>query len=206
MKINVETTQPMTEASVKAATGKSWEEWFAYLDAWDAKGKGRRELGVHLFHELKLGDWWSPTIGVEYEAARDMVEKDGRRKGYMICVSKTINAPLSEVYAAWSSPDQLDRWFGEGIKATFEDGGTFENADGNRGELKRVRKDKDIRIAWNDPKCGEGTIVDVTFTAKGDSKCTMMLAHDRIQTRAEADGLRNAWGAAFDRLKAVVEG
>jgi uncharacterized protein YndB with AHSA1/START domain len=205
MKINVETNQPMTDESIKAATGRNWEEWFAYLDAWDAKGKGRRETGVHLYYDLKLGDWWSPTIGVEYEAARGMREKDGKLRGYMICSTKTINAQMPEIYAAWSSPEQLDRWFGEGNKATFEDGGTFENADGNRGEFKRVRKDKDIRLVWKDPRCGEGTPVDVTFTAKGDKKCLMMLSHDRIQTRAEADGLRNAWGAAFDRLKSTLE-
>ena len=28
---------------------------------------------------------------------------------------------------------------------------------------------------------------------------------DRLQTRADADGLRRAWGEALDRLKSAVE-
>lgn len=36
-------------------------------------------------------------------------------------------------------------------------------------------------------------------------KCTVMITHDRLQTRAEADGLRAAWGEALGRLKALLE-
>jgi hypothetical protein len=32
-----------------------------------------------------------------------------------------------------------------------------------------------------------------------------MVAIERLQTRAEADGYRRAWGEALDRLKAKVE-
>ncbi|HEU4778261.1 MAG TPA: hypothetical protein VFS58_00115 [Steroidobacteraceae bacterium] len=39
---------------------------------------------------------------------------------------------------------------------------------------------------------------------KGE-KCTVMVSIERLQTRAEADGYRRAWGDALDRLKARVE-
>jgi hypothetical protein len=32
-----------------------------------------------------------------------------------------------------------------------------------------------------------------------------MIAIERLQTRAEADGYRRAWSEALDRLKATVE-
>jgi hypothetical protein len=32
-----------------------------------------------------------------------------------------------------------------------------------------------------------------------------MISIDRLQTRAEADGYRQAWGEALNRLKATVE-
>ena len=41
---------------------------------------------------------------------------------------------------------------------------------------------------------------------KGKGRTGITLTHNRIQTRAEADGLRAAWGTAFDRLKSVLEG
>jgi Activator of Hsp90 ATPase homolog 1-like protein. len=36
-------------------------------------------------------------------------------------------------------------------------------------------------------------------------KTTVMVTHDRLQTREEADGLRAAWGEALERLKKLVE-
>ena len=33
----------------------------------------------------------------------------------------------------------------------------------------------------------------------------MMMTHDRIQNREEADGLREGWAQALDRLKSVLE-
>ena len=48
-------------------------------------------------------------------------------------------------------------------------------------------------------------MVDVTFQDKGKGKTGLMLNHHRIQNRPEADGLRAAWSAAFDRLKAMLE-
>ena len=204
MKLEIKTQNPLTDEAAKEATGKTLAEWYAYLDQWGAKEKGRRETGAHLYHDLKLDTWWSSAITVEYEDSRGIREKDGRLKGYNICVTKTINAPVEKVYGAWTSADQLDKWFGSGNKAKVEDGGSFENSDGNRGEYKRVRLNKDIRIAWADPSCTPGSVADVVFTPKGE-KTGLLVNHDRIQTRAEADGLREAWGEALDKLKKMVE-
>ena len=204
MKIIVKTTNPFTEESAKATTGRTLAEWYDYLDGWGAKEKGRRATGDHLYHDQKLGEWWGPTITVEYEAARGMREKDGRLRGYNICVTKTINAPVEKVYAAWASAGELDRWFGEGNKAQVSESGSFENADGNRGVYKRVRENKDLRILWEDPCCTAGSVADVSVAPKGE-KTYLLVNHDRIQTRAEADGLREAWGEALDRLKKLLE-
>jgi hypothetical protein len=151
MKINVKTTHPLTDEAAKAATGRSLTEWFDYLDKWGAREKGRRETGVHLYQDLRLDPWWQSTITVEYENARGMREKDGRLKGYNICVTKTLNAPVEKVFSAWTSSSELNRWFGAGNQAEVKDGGLLENADGNKGVFKRVRANKDIRIACEDP-------------------------------------------------------
>ncbi len=45
----------------------------------------------------------------------------------------------------------------------------------------------------------------VTFADKGKGKTLVTLMHNRIQNRTEADGLRAAWGAAFDKLKQMLE-
>lgn len=203
MKINYATDHPLTNDGSKAATGKTLDEWFEYLDAFDALTKGRKLVNNHLYGDLKVDIWWTSAIAVEYERERGVKEKDGRQKGYFICSTKTINAPLDKVYAAWSNAESLSRWFGEGTEATVSDGGTFSNPDGNRGEFKRVRENKDLRFTWHGPD--HESLVDVVFQDKGNGKTGLLVNHDRLQTRQEADGVRSAWGEALNRLKALAE-
>jgi hypothetical protein len=49
------------------------------------------------------------------------------------------------------------------------------------------------------------TPVEVKLAPAG-AKTTVMVTIDRLQTRAEADGYRRAWGEALERLKALLEG
>ena len=46
--------------------------------------------------------------------------------------------------------------------------------------------------------------VDIKFDG-GGAKCTVMVSIDRLQTRAEADGYRRAWGQALEKLKTYLE-
>jgi hypothetical protein len=61
-----------------------------------------------------------------------------------------------------------------------------------------------IKLDWMQADAAPDTPVEVKFQPAG-AKTTVMVQHDRLQTRADADGLRRAWGEALDRLKAVVE-
>lgn len=204
MQVNLKAEHPLTE--VKAATGKTWEEWFSILDKRGGIAKGRRDIGNFLYGECKLDAWWSATINVEYEAARGVVEKDGRPKGYMICVTKTIAAPVDKAYEAWATPESLNDWFSKKNKAEVTDGGRYSNADGDTGLFKRVRKNKDLRFTWENPAHTSATLVDIVFQDKGKGKTGVMITHDRIQKREEADGLREGWAQALDRLKSLLEG
>lgn len=204
MKVIYETDFPITDDACAAATGKSIQEWFAVLGAFGGPSKGRRALGNHLFADLKVDIWWVQTLNSQYEIHHGIREKDGRLKGYCICSTKTISAPLDRVYRAWASPKQLDRWFSSGSTGAVEAGGEFSNADGNRGIYKRVREAKDLRLEWLG-ETGDSSIVDVAFSDKGKGKTGVLVTHDRIQTREEADGVRRAWGDALTRLKDLVE-
>lgn len=204
MKVQIQTVNAVDDATCKSATGKTLQEWWSYLDERGGPSKGRRDIGNHLYAELKVDEWWTATLNYEYESARGVKDKDGRHCGYTICVTKTINAPVEKVYAAWSDPGVLKEWFGPGVQAKVEDGGTWSDGDGNSGEYKRVRANKDLRFTWKG-ESGDESLVDVSLTDKGD-KTALLINHARIQTTAEKDGLRAAWGEAANRLKALAEG
>src|SRR5688572_32721816 len=93
--------RPLTDAEIRARTGKTWDDWFKTLDKFGGVEKGRREIGYTLHGKPGVDAWLSATIIVEYEAARGVLEPDGRPKGYMVCPTKTIAAPVDAAYRAW---------------------------------------------------------------------------------------------------------
>ncbi len=205
MKVEVKTQNPITDEGVKEATGKTWAEWFAAIDEKDGLKIGRRQITSWLYDELKIDIWWCSTINMEYENHKGVKEKDGRSKGYFICSTKTIAAPVEKVYEAWASAAALNSWFGEGNTGDVADGGMLTNTDGDRLEFKRVRPNKDLRFTYERDDV-QPTLVDVQFSDKGNGKTGLLVNHDRLQARDEADGIREAWSAALDRLKKVCEG
>lgn len=204
MQCKVESASPVTDPAAKKETGKTLKQWFEVLDA--QGDYGRRKAVQYLYATEKVPEWWAVTIAVEYERARGMLKKDGLLEGYGICVTKTIKAEAADVYRAWTDTKALAQWFGDGVKAQVEDGGSFKDGAGNRGSFQRVRENKDLRFSWENPAFSTPSLVDVTFDGKTPGKTLLMVNHSRIQTRAEADGLRSAWGEALDRLKQQLEG
>jgi len=205
MKVTYQAQNEVSAAAARAATGKSFDEWFAMLDKFGGPGKGRRAINELLYSKHKVDAWWCSTIVVEYEKARKAVEKDGLSKGYTICATKAIKAKPQRLFDAFAKQAELAKWFGAGTKLDFREGGSFSNADGNRGQIKKINPGKTIRLTWESAKHAPAETVEVKFQPSG-AKCTVMITHDRLQNRETADGMRAAWGAALDTLKSQIEG
>jgi len=204
MRYTLEPEHPITDAAAKIATGRTLGEWFAALDTFGGREKGRRAVNTYLVDQ-KVDPWWCTTIAVEYEKQHDARLKDGLFEGYFICATKTVAAPVEAVYAAWTTNEALSHWFGPGTSADVRDGGSYANADGDRGTFQRVRANKDLRLTFENPAFSAPTQVEAQLQDKGKGKTGLLVNHKRIQSRAEADGLRAAWGEALDRLKKHCE-
>ena len=204
MKVEAKPDNPMSDADVKRETGKGWDAWFAEVDKMGGADLGRRDVTQKLIADFKLAPWWAQTIAVDWEAARKIHQKDGRPKGYFICVTKTIAAPAERVFDAFGDPKQLSSWLGAGATAAFKEGGTFATADGNQGTYVKVTRPKKLRFTWDDGDAAMVSQCELALTPKGD-KTAFLLNHDRIPNRAMADGLRQAWAGAVDRLKKLLE-
>jgi uncharacterized protein YndB with AHSA1/START domain len=204
MKVDVKSEHPMADADAKAATGKGWEDWYRVIDASGGPAAGRRAITERLMKEHGLAPWWAQTVAVEYERARGVYEKDGRPKGYAICVTKTVVAPPEKVFDAFGDPAVMCEWLGADATAEFSEGGAFSTGDGNRGRYTKVTRPKTLRFSWEADDPAVASAVELKLTPNG-GKCGLVLNHERIQTRAQADGLRAAWGAAIEKLKRVLE-
>lgn len=201
MKIQLQSDFEITDSASKEATGKTLEEWFAAIEEFGV-AKGRREVITWLYDQTGRGKdvWWPTTVWVEYERKHGLVnKKDGLLEGYNICSTKTVTAPVTAVYRAWTQ-DAAD-WLGIG---PAEEGAEFTDNDGNTGRWLRLRQDKDVRFEWKTAGVEHSTLVDAAFVEKA-GKTGITVNHNRIQTRAEADGARKAWAGALSRLKAKLE-
>jgi uncharacterized protein YndB with AHSA1/START domain len=208
MKVERKADHAVSDSSCKSATGKSLAEWFKALDAHGGVALGRRSLSNWLQDDHKVELWWSATICNEYEIARGVVAADGKPKGYSICPTKSIKANARTCFAAFADAKSLNAWFGPKHDLALEAGGHWRNADGNRATIKKVNPGKNIRMLAEDAGLTLPTPVEIKFEAssnKGADKCTVMVSIERLQTRAEADGYRRAWGEALDKLKAFIE-
>jgi uncharacterized protein YndB with AHSA1/START domain len=204
MKVERRADHAVSETSCKSATGKSLAEWFKALDRHGGVALGRRSLSHWLMDDLDIDAWWSTTIVNEYEIARGDLAKDGKPKGYSICPTKSIKADARRCFEAFTTARSLDAWFGARHDLDLREGGHWHNADGNRAIVKKVNPGKSIRLLAQDEGLTWPTPVEIKFDGKG-GKCTIMVGVERLQTRAEADGYRRAWGEALDRLKVFVE-
>lgn len=205
MKVERKADHAVSESSCKGATGKSLAEWFQALDQHGGVALGRRTLSKWIEHEHAVEFWWATTITNEYEIARGDLARDGKPKGYSICPTKSIKAGTRACFEAFTTPRALDAWYGPKNDVDLRDGGHWRNADGNRATIKKVNAGKNIRLIAEDDGLSWPTPVEIKFEGSG-GKCTVMVAIERLQTRAEADGYRRAWSAALDRLKAWIEG
>jgi uncharacterized protein YndB with AHSA1/START domain len=204
MKVERKADHAVSESSCKSATGKTLAEWFKALDKHGGVALGRRNLSKWIEHEHGVELWWATTITNEYEIARGDLAKDGKPKGYSICPTKSIKASPQDCYAAFTTAKALDGWFGPKHEVDMRDGGQWRNGDGNRATIKKVNAGKNIRLLAEDEGLTLPTPVEVKFTPNG-ANCTVMISIERLQTRAEADGYRHAWGEALERLKAALE-
>ena len=203
MKVVPKSEHPMTDADVKSATGKPWKDWYRLLDEAGGPATGRRAITEQLMKEHGLEGWWAQTIAVEYERAKAVHERDGRPKGYSICVTKTIATSPERVFDAFGDTSVLKSWFGD-TKTDFKEGGTFTSGDGNRGKYTKVTRPKTLRFVWEDEDPTAESTVELKLMPNG-KKVGLVLNHERIQTRARADGLRAAWIAAIEKLKQTLE-
>ena len=181
--------KPATKAAgigddaVKAATGKSWAEWFVILDKAGAKTMSHKAIALYLHDKLNCPPWWSQMVTVAYEQKLGLRVKHQRPEGYQVSVSRTLNATSASLDRAWNDSRSRKRWLVEPI------------------EIRTSTAKKSLRITWKDKK----TSVEVNFYPKGDSKCQITVQHSKLKDAQAATRMKAFWADALDRLRSVVE-
>ena len=176
-------TPRMSDAAVKAKTGKSWAEWFALLDKAGAKKLDHKTIVAFLHQQHGLGSWWEQMVTVSYEQARGLRKPHEKPEGYEIAKSKTFAVPLAALYDAWNDKQKRCLW--------LKDPGF---------EIRKATPDKSLRFTWCDGK----TQVVTDFYAQGKSKSQVAVQHSKLPSAKAAADMKAYWAAQLECLQAFL--
>ena len=176
----------MSDDAVRSATGRSWPEWAAFLDAQDAAAWEHRRIAAHVHeHGGDVSGWWAQMVTVAYERFRGLRDPGQRRGGgYDVNRSRTVGVPVADLWAAFADEERRAAWL-----------------DDDELVFHHLAEPKSIRGRYPD-----GTKVDVYFTSKGEEKSSVSIQHRDHPDRDAADAARAIWGERLDRLKTLLTG
>jgi uncharacterized protein YndB with AHSA1/START domain len=170
--------------AVRQRTGKGWADWLKILDKAGARRMAHRDIALYLYKKHRVPGWWAQMITVGYEQARGMRQVHQKPGGFEISGSKTVAAPLSALYRAWTTRSAWRRWL---AKPNFT--------------IRKARANKSLRITWGDGR----TSLDVNFYPKGKGKSMVAVQHGKLASAKDAARMKKFWAAQLEKLKKVVE-
>jgi hypothetical protein len=173
----------MSDAAVKAKTGKDWAGWFGALDKAGAARLKHPQIARILHEKHGVPGWWSQMVTVEYELARGLRVRHQTATGFSVSSSKTIVTTLSALYAATANAAKRKQWFPTG-----------------EFELSSQTKNKYFRGSWN----GGGRL-EIGFYAKEGGKAQIAVQVNKLARRSDVDRERAAWKAALNKLQTLLE-
>ena len=137
-----------------------------------------------------------------------------------LTLKRRLNAPPEKVYAAWTDPEKIARWFGPSqvvagsVRADIDAriGGryrvSFKMQDGEHHEVAGVYREMvpNQRLAfswaWHSTPERES---QVTVSLKPDGDGTLLtLHHEQLFDQAARDGHEGGWIGTLDKLEKYV--
>ena len=134
-----------------------------------------------------------------------------------LTLKRRLNAPPAKVYAAWTDPEKIARWFGPSqvvagsVRADIDAriGGryriSFKMQDGEHHEVAGVYREMvpnqrlTFSWAWHSTPERES---QVTVSLKPDGDGTLLtLHHEQLFDEAARDGHESGWTGTLDKLE-----
>jgi hypothetical protein len=173
----------MSDETIKAKTGCTWERWVYALDRRGAEQMSHGDIAALVNEKYKVDGWWSQTVTVGYERIKGLRARGQRLDGtYEASKSRTFNVPVTTLFNAWAEASVRRRWLDvAGVK------------------VRTATAPKSLRLGWTD-----GSIIAIWFTPKGKSKSSVALAHTKLPDKATVDRLKQYWSERLDALGEVL--
>jgi len=171
----------MSDAAIGKATGRTWAEWVRVLDEARAMEKPHRQI-ASVVSSLGTPSWWTQMVAVGYERIRGLRARGQQRSGlYEAGKSRTFNASIDALYAAFANARTRQRWLGSNVI------------------VRSASPHKRMRLQLDD-----GAVVEVSFLAKPRGKSVVAFTQRKLPTKSAADAIKKTWTEHLDRLGDVL--
>ncbi|MGH2678252.1 MAG: hypothetical protein ACRDHB_07830 [Actinomycetota bacterium] len=174
---------PQSEASLRRATGKGWDDWFRILDAWDGTSHSHGETTRYLGEKSGVSGWWTQSIAVGYERARGMRAKYQTARGFQVSVSKTFPVGVQGLSRTFEDARRRSRWL---------EAGTLKLRTGRPGQSARY-----------DFRDGNGRVM-AYFESKGRGKSTVHIQHEGLPSAETVEEMRTFWKERLGRMAGIL--
>ncbi|HEX6040955.1 SRPBCC domain-containing protein [Longimicrobium sp.] len=200
-------TQAANEVSDEAlvnATGRSWEEWAAVLDARGAAELPHGKIVALLADGLIESSWWRQTVTVGYarrKGARAVGETAAT--GFQVGVRRTLPLAPADAWRLVTSPDGVRAWLGDSRDLAWERGAAYTAADGASGEVRVIKPDSHVRVTRHAPGRERASTIQVRVIPAAAG--TTLSFHEEHLPGADArEERRRHYDAVLDRLAELV--
>jgi hypothetical protein len=167
-----------SDESVRAATGRGWEEWRGILDAWPGHDQGHSAIAAYLREQHGVDGWWAQSVTVGYERITGIrlpyQQPDGT---FSAGKSRTVTidpAILREMIL--DAEDRAD---------------LFPGLD---TELRSKQESKTVRLG-----IGPG-VAQIALDPVPDGRVKVSISHERLQSPQSVEEWKAYWGEWLEAI------
>ena len=140
---------------------------------------------------------------------------------HQLSLTISLNAPVADVFSAFSQPEKLVQWFAPGdavvaqVMSSFMEGGkyslTLQEPSGAQfqliGQYKTVVANERLAYSWAWADNAEQSImtqVDIQFVSQGPNTTELTLTHSGFANEQERDQHQMGWMGCLEKLSRLT--
>jgi uncharacterized protein YndB with AHSA1/START domain len=196
----------ISDAAVRKATGKDWDEWFALLDEEGAEALTHKQI-VRLLNDKGYIDsaWWRQMVTVAYEHARGKrVLGQAVGTGFQIGVQKTLPLTAAQAWELVAGPAGRALWLGAVPDLCWEKGAAYVTAEGIRGEIRSFTAGKHVRLTWQPSQFAAPSTLQVSLSPSG-AKTAVRFHQEKLPDAEAREAMRKHWRGVLQRLEKLAQ-
>ena len=139
---------------------------------------------------------------------------------YQLTLNREFNLPVAKLFAAWTDPEVLSRWFAPGdmtVPETIADlriGGRYrivmENAEKQRyivgGKYLEISPEQRLVFTWQWEDSPNVTKVELIFERIDEQRSLLSLHHSEFVDQESCDKHRQGWNGCLANLTELADG